>query len=78
MIITASEAEKKTRNNINNCTKKGLIEIMEQIDKAIEDCKFSISSDGYLKSETKQMLEKLGYKVEIGSQYNKAYYIVSW
>lgn len=77
-MINASEARRKTENNINNCVTKELSEIMEQIDEAIEDGKFSISNDGCLKSETKQRLEELGYKVETGCQYNESYYSVRW
>ena len=77
-MISASEARKKTENNINNCATKELSEIMQEIDEAIEDGKFSISNDGYLQSKTKQRLEELGYKVKTGSQYNESYYSVNW
>ncbi len=77
-MISASEARKKTENNINNCITKELSEIMRQIEKAIANGKFSISNDGYLQSETRKKLEELGYKVEIGSLYNEGYYGVSW
>ncbi len=77
-MISASEARKKTENNINNCATKELSEIMEKIDRAIANGKFSISDDGYLQSQTRKKLEELGYKVETGSQYNEGYYSVSW
>ncbi len=77
-MISASEARKKTENNINNCATKELSEIMKQIDKAIANGNFLISNDGYLQSQTRKKLEELGYKVETGSQYNEGYYSVSW
>ncbi len=77
-MISASEARKKTENNINSCVTKELSEIMRQIEKAISNGKFSISNDGYLQSVTEQRLEELGYKVTTGSQYNEGYYSVSW
>ncbi len=77
-MISASEARKKTENNINNGTTRELSEIMRQIEKAITNGKFSISNDGYLQSETEQKLEELGYKIKTGSQYNESYYSVSW
>ncbi len=77
-MISASEARKKTENNINNGTTRELSEIMRQIEKAIANGKFSISNDGYLQSETEQKLEELGYKIKTGSQYNESYYSVSW
>ncbi len=78
IMISASEARKKTENNINNCATKELSEIMEKIDKAIANGKFSISNDGYLQFETEQRLEELGYKIKTGSQCNESYYTVSW
>ncbi len=77
-MISAIEARKKTENNINNCVTKELSEIMEKINKAITNGKFSISNDGYLETETEQRLEELGYKIKTGSQYNESYYSVSW
>jgi len=77
-MISASEARKKTENNINNCVTKELSEIMEKINKAIANGKFSISNDGYLETETERRLEELGYKIKTDSQYNESYYSVSW
>lgn len=74
----ASEANKLTKEHIEKCLTKELKEITEKIIKAIADGKFSISGDGYLKSETKQRLEELGYKVKYGSQYNESYWSISW
>lgn len=77
-MISSDEARKKTENNINNCVTKELSEIMEKIDKAIVNGRFSISNDGYLESQIRKKLEEFGYKVETGSQYNESYYSVSW
>lgn len=77
-MLSASEANQKTRNNIKKCLTKELSELEKQIDEAISNGKFSISNDGYLQSETKDRLEELGYKVSTGSQYNESYYSISW
>ena len=77
-MLSASEANQKTRNNIKKCLTKELSELEKQIDEAISNGKFSISNDGYLQSETKERLEELGYKVSTRSQYNESYYSISW
>lgn len=77
-LLSASEAHKKTVNNIKNCSTKELAEISKRISDAIADGEFSISGDGYLKYETTQRLEELDYKVHSGSQYNEQYWSISW
>ena len=77
-MLSASEANQKTRNNIKKCLTKELSELEKQIDEAISNGEFSISNNGYLQSETKDRLEELGYKVSTGNQYNELYYSISW
>lgn len=77
-IPLASEANRKTKENIEDCCTQQLYKISEKISKAIANGKFSIDSDGYLVPETEQRLKELGYKVETGVQYNEAYWIISW
>ena len=77
-MLSASEARTKTQNNINDCAAKELAKLEEQISNAILEGKFSISNDGSLQLSTRQKLEKLGYKVTTGSQYNEPYYNISW
>lgn len=78
VIPSASEANKMTNNAINSCTTQQLTELSKLIRDAIADGKFSISEDGCLKPETRKKLEKLGYKVKTGTQYNEPYYSISW
>lgn len=77
-LLSASEAHKKTIDNIKNCSTKELAEISKRISDAIADGKFSISGDGCLQYETRQRLEELGYEVKIGSQYNEPLWKISW
>ena len=77
-LLSASEAHKKTVNNIKNCSTKELTEISKRIRDAIADGKFSISGDGCLQYETTQRLEELNYKVQTGIQYNEQYWNISW
>lgn len=77
-LLSASEAHKKTIDNIKNCSTKELAEISKRISDAIANGKFSISGDGCFHYETKQRLEELSYKVQTGSQYNEQYWTISW
>ena len=77
-LLSASEAHKKTTDNIKDCSTKELAEISKRISDAIANGKFSINGDGCLQCETTQRLEELGYKVETGSQYNEQYWSISW
>lgn len=77
-LLSASEAHKKTVNNIKNCSTKELAEISKRISDAIADEKFSISGDGCLQYETTQRLEELGYEVKTGFQYNEPLWKISW
>ena len=77
-LLSASEAHKKTVDNIKNCSTKELAEISKRIRDAIADGKFSISGDGCLQYETTQRLEELGYEVKTGSQYNEPLWKISW
>lgn len=69
-LLSASEAHKKTIDNIKNCSTKELTEISKRISDA--------SGDGCLQYETTQRLEELNYKVQTGSQYNEQYWSISW
>lgn len=78
VIPSASEANKMTYETIDNCNAQQLSKLSKLINDAIANGKFSISEDGSLDTEIKQKLEKLGYKVYVGSKYNEPYYSISW
>lgn len=78
VIPVAHEANNMTKHVIDGRTTQRLEELAKQIKAAIADGKFSINLDGSLDSEIRKKLEELGYKVEIGNQYNEWYCIISW
>lgn len=78
VIPFAHEANNMTKHAIDGHTTQQLEELAKQIKAAIADGKFSINLDGSLDSEIRKKLEELGYKVEIGNQYNEWYCIISW
>lgn len=78
VIPFAHEANNMTKHAIDGPTTQQLEELAKQIKAAIADGKFSINLDGSLDSEIRKKLEELGYKVEIGNQYNEWYCIISW
>lgn len=78
VLLSASQANQMTKENIENCCTQELIEITKKIKKAISDGKFSISEDGNLKHETVASLKELGYKVENIYLRNEPYWSISW
>lgn len=78
VLLSATQANQMTKENIENCCTQELIEITKKIKKAISDGKFSISEDGNLKHEIAEKLKELGYKVKTGCPRNEPYWSVSW
>lgn len=78
VLLSASDAYKKTMNIIKTCSTKELIEINGQILGAIDSGKFSICGEGRLQTETSQKLKQLGYNIQVGSQYNTPLWKISW
>ena len=77
-MLSAKEAKKKTQEITNRRISNELKEIENLINDAINlDC-FSITRSGCLHSTIKEELEKYGYKVETGNQYNEFYHRISW
>lgn len=77
-IITAKEANERTRTEIHNRVTNEIYDVMEKIYEIIKKGKFSFSHGGTLCKETVNRLCELGYKVECNTQYNEPYYVVSW
>lgn len=77
-MISAQESKIRTQDNIDDFTKKKLLELETNIETAIKIGQFATTIDGTLEPYIKSQLENLGYKVDFGSQYNEPYYTISW
>lgn len=77
-MLSASEARRKTQNNIDKLEVQQFNELNDQINRAINAGRFSITGTGFLRVAIREKLEELGYKVQLGSQYNDEYYKISW
>ena len=73
-MISAKEAKQWA----DRCTNKELDEIDRMISDAAQEGKYSVYEEGNLQESTKRELERLGYKVETGSQFNDLYFMVRW
>lgn len=78
VILSAEDAYEETKLAIANNISKEIESIIDDIREAITNCKTYISKDGVLSAETKELLKKKHYKVEIDSQYSEPYYTISW
>jgi hypothetical protein len=77
-MISAEEARKETSKNLETFSTVQLRNIEKKIKEAIEQGSYSISCDGYLAGQSMNVLEKAGFKIDIGRQYNELYYSISW
>jgi hypothetical protein len=77
-MIFANDARKLAQERLKLITSVELDLIEEQINEAISQGKFSISNDASMTPHCKVTLEGLGYKVDVGIQYNQPYYTITW
>lgn len=77
-MINAKEAREQTNLKVTNKDETELLKIENEIKDAINRGVCSIHNNGHLSKTIKDELEKLGYKVYQGSQYNESYYSISW
>ena len=77
-MISAKEARGQTELSIASKDEIEIKCIEKQINDAINRGVCSIHSNGHLSKNIANELEKLGYKIYQGSQYNESYYSISW
>ena len=77
-MISAEEARGQTELSIASKDEIEIKCIEKQINDAINRGSNCINNDGCLSKTIKDELEKLGYKVYQGRQYNESYYSISW
>ena len=73
-MISAKEAKQWA----DRYASKELDRINKIVSDAAQEGKYSVYEEGNLQESTKQELERLGYKVETGSQFNDLYFMISW
>lgn len=77
-MISAKEAREQTELSRASEYEVELLNIENNIKNAMNKGLPAIHNDGCLSKPIKDELEKLGYKVYQGSQYNESYYSISW
>lgn len=78
LIIDSNEARSKTLDIIYTHQTEELRKIDKMINEAIMRGEFRCSFEGTISTATKQELERCGYTVIVGSQYNQSYVIIKW
>ena len=77
-MITAVEAATRTIELIKNREIDELKTIDDRINKSIKKGERHFCYGGVISSVARQELERLGYSVEVGRQYNESYVIIRW
>ena len=77
-ILTASKARKIAEETIQDHVTQELSSIDKKIMESCKNGKTRCSFSGSISSVTRKELERCGYKVETGSQYNESYVIITW
>ena len=77
-MILASVAAQKSIEAIQNHETEELKDIDKRINKACSNGLRSIYLDTMISVEARKELERCGYKVKLGNQYNELYTVISW
>lgn len=77
-MIMANLAAQKTKEMITHHKTTELQRIDDGIRSQINCGSYEYCYDGYISLEARAELERCGYKVETGSQYNQGYVRISW
>lgn len=77
-MLLASEAREQTKNMIHINTTEELKYLEDWIIQHVNCGDYEFSFDGNISPAAKQELERCGYTVEIGSQYNQGWVRISW
>lgn len=77
-MMRSNEARRKSQEVILNHQTKELKTIDKLINDAVERGEMQCSFEGNISKITKSELERCGYKVYLGAQYNQDYVVISW
>ena len=73
-MISAKDAAIRTRERIREKLDRELTAIEDMIQQTIDSGHFSFTQCGYIHKETKEKLEKYGYKINA----ENGYYMIDW
>lgn len=77
-MLLASEAAEKTRELIYTHKTEELMRIEEGIINEVNQGRFEYSYKGNISPEARTELERCGYEVTYGSQYNEHWVTIDW
>lgn len=77
-MISAKEAKEQSNKIFQADIDEEINGIEKQIKQAINYGELFVYIDTPISNPAKEMLERLGYKVEIHSQYNEFYTFIDW
>lgn len=77
-MITAEEARKQSEEYIKNHATLELQTIENGIIEEVHKGYTKYAYEGYISEPAFKELERCGFKVDIGSQYNVGYVVIKW
>lgn len=77
-MLFAHEAARKAKEVIEQHKTDELKKIEDGINREINLGRFVYNYSGYISTEARKELERCGYIVETGSQYNECYVVIKW
>lgn len=77
-MLFAHEAARKAKEAIEQHKIDELKNIEDGINKEASLGHFVYDYSGYISAEARKELERCGYVVETGSQYNEGYVVIKW
>lgn len=77
-MISAKEARKQSEQNFKSRLDEEIEMIEQKILNEITQGKCHVNFAPAISTDAKQILEKLGYKVKYGQQYNENYTNIEW
>ena len=77
-VLSAKEAATKSLEMISKHKTEELQKIDKLIKEAIQKGERKCSYDGYISESAQEELERLGYRVTKGTQYNEGYVVIYW
>ena len=77
-MISAKEAKEQSDKMLQADVDEEMTEVENQIKQAISVGELSVYIDTCISKPAKKLLERLGYKVERGIQYNDFYTFIDW